>query len=81
MERIEQLENAIMTLLEKTGRLSAEVSRLNSEAEAFATERAALEAENRQLKEALSLQVQKRETVVQRIDTLLRLIQEQENIV
>ena len=79
MDRLEQLETAVVALLEKNERLTAEVTRLNAEAETAAAEKSALEAENRQLQEALTLQEQKRDNAVQRIDALLQIIQEHEN--
>ncbi len=79
MDRLEQLETAVVALLEKNERLTAEVTRLNAEAETAAAEKSSLEAENRQLQEALTLQEQKRDNAVQRIDALLQIIQEHEN--
>lgn len=79
MDRLEQLETAVVALLEKNERLTAEIARLNAEAEAAAAEKSSLEAENRQLQEALTMQEQKRDNAVQRIDALLQIIQEHEN--
>ena len=47
MDRLEQLETAVVALLEKNERLTAEIARLNAEAEAAAAEKSSLEAENR----------------------------------
>lgn len=79
MDRLEQLETAVVALLEKNERLTAEIARLNAEAETAAAEKSSLEAENRQLQEALTMQEQKRDNAVQRIDALLQIIQEHEN--
>ena len=79
MDRLEQLETAVVALLEKNERLTAEITRLNAEAETAAAEKSSLEAENRQLQEALTMQEQKRDNAVQRIDALLQIIQEHEN--
>lgn len=79
MEALEQLETQVLALLEQKAQLLAETRRLHSELEATIAAKMSLEEENRELRENLSKEEQVRGDAINRMDALLRLIQEHES--
>lgn len=79
MEALEQLETQVLALLEQKAQLLAETRRLHSELEATIAAKMSLEEENRELRENLNKEEQVRGDAINRMDALLRLIQEHEN--
>lgn len=80
MELLEQLETRVAALLSGLDTLRAENARARAELEALAAAKAALEEENRGLREALDNGEALRAEALRRIDALLRSIQEHDSV-
>ena len=80
MEAFTKLETQITELLTRLDTLKAENTRLRAEADNVTAGRAALEEENRRLTAALAQEESLRNEVLQRVDNLLRKIQEHDSV-
>ena len=80
MELLEQLESQVEALLARLDRLKAENARINAESAAVAAENEALDKENQKLREALENEEKLRTEALNRIDALLRRIQEHDSV-
>ena len=80
MELLEQLESQVVALLARLDRLKAENAKINAESAAVAAENEALDKENQKLREALENEEKLRTEALNRIDALLRRIQEHDSV-
>ena len=80
MELLEQLESQVEALLARLDRLKAENAKINAEYAALAAENEALDMDNQKLREALENEETLRTEALNRIDALLRRIQEHDSV-
>lgn len=80
MELLEQLESQVEALLAQLGRLKAENARIRAESADAAAQNDALDEENQKLREALENEEKLRTEALNRIDALLRRIQEHNSV-
>ena len=80
MELLEQLESQVEALLARLDRLKAENAKINAEYAALAAENEALDMDNQKLREALENEEKLRTEALNRIDALLRRIQEHDSV-
>ena len=80
MELLEQLEARVAELLARLDRLRAENAHLRAELSALGVESSGLEEENRRLHDSLAREEGLRVVAPQRIDALLRKIQEHDSV-
>ena len=80
MELLEQLESQVEALLARLDRLKAENAKINAEYAALAAENEALDMDNQKLREALETDEKLRTEALNRIDALLRRIQEHDSV-
>ena len=80
MELLEQLESQVEALLARLDRLKAENANIISESADVAARNDALDEENQQLREALENEEKLRTEALNRIDALLRRIQEHDSV-
>ncbi|WP_297215918.1 cell division protein ZapB [uncultured Desulfovibrio sp.] len=79
MEVLEQLEVRVSEMLRKLDALVAERKRLQEEREQAVRDKEALEVENHALLEALAQEKALRAEVLQRLDALLRAVEEHDS--
>ncbi len=80
MELLEQLESQVEALLARLDRLKVENAKISAEYAAFAAENEALDMNNQKLREALENEEKLRTEALNRIDALLRRIQEHDSV-
>ena len=80
MELLEQLESQVEALLARLDRLKAENAKISAEYAALAAENEALDMNNQKLREALENEEKLRTEALNRIDALLRRIQEHNSV-
>ena len=80
MELLEQLESQVEALLARLDRLKAENAKISAESAAMAAQNEALDMENQKLREALENEEKLRTEALNRIDALLRRIQEHDSV-
>lgn len=80
MELLEQLEARVAELLARLDRLRAENAHLRAELSAQGVESSGLEEENQRLHDSLAREEGRRAEALQRIDALLRKIQEHDSV-
>lgn len=80
MELLEQLEARVTELLARLDRLKAENAHLRAELSALGMEKSGLEEENQRLHDALAREEGHRAEALQRIDALLRRVQEHDSV-
>ena len=80
MELLEQLEARVVELLARLDRQRAENAHLRAELSARGVESSGLEEENRRLHDSLAREEGRRAEALQRIDALLRKIQEHDSV-
>ena len=80
MELLEQLESQVEALLARLDRLKAENAKISAESADVAARNDALDEENQKLREALENEETLRTEALNRIDALLRRIQEHDSV-
>ena len=80
MELLEQLESQVEALLDRLDRLKEENAKISAESATMASENEALDMENQKLREALENEETLRTEALNRIDALLRRIQEHDSV-
>ena len=80
MEALDRLEEIVNNLLGRLDALKAENSELKAQIENLATSKSELEAQNRMLNDSLAVKDQAANDVLARIDSLMRRIEEHDNV-
>lgn len=80
MEELDRLEDIVNKLLGRLDGLKAENSELKAQIENLAAQKSELEAQNRMLNDSLAVKEHAANDVLARIDSLMRRIEEHDNL-